>query len=293
MNGEMRDMVAADVPVLVALDAAAAGVQEARNPEFVRLALARNPEGCFVITQAGALRAGCCTHAAGPIGVITLLLAQPGAEADTQLAALLRQAVDALGTRHATCLMHAAHDAHQHDLVLIRGGLQVVEPVFVLRRTLAATNDTARVAQSTKNVVWEDQCNVGAYGAELEQAQLGKLLRLRGDEGDYGVAVIELAARKQGGATTTAFVSAGSVVRGLGSGALLDALDGAGRIAQQHGRTQLFCTLNGFYHRELMALVEQEWQVARTVQRWVVSKTIARYKQWLMQPQVDFSYWSL
>ena len=293
MNGAMREMVAADVPALVALDAAATGAPEARNPEFVRLALARNPEGCFVITQAGTVRAGCCTHAAGPVGVITLLLAQPGAEADTQLAALLCHAVDALGTRHATCLMHAAHDAHQHDLVLIRGGLQVVEPVFVLRRALAAIPATTRAPQSTKNVVWEDQCNVGAYGAELEQAQLGKLLRLQGDAGDYGVAVVELAARKQGGAATAAFVSAGCVVRGLGCGALLDALDGAARIAQQHGRTQLFCTLNGFYHRELMALVGQEWQVVRTVQRWVVSKTIARYKQWLMQPQVDFSYWSL
>ena len=120
MNGAMREMVAADVPALVALDAAATGAPEARNPEFVRLALARNPEGCFLITQAGTVRAGCCTHAAGPVGVITLLLAQPGAEADTQLAALLCHAVDALGTR--TCSRSTAPSETLTDVASVGTG---------------------------------------------------------------------------------------------------------------------------------------------------------------------------
>jgi hypothetical protein len=286
----MREMLAADVPALAAIEG---GAGEARNPAFLQLALAQNPQGCCVITHDGAVRGACCLHAAGPISAITLLLAAAGAEHDAHLKALLRQAVEAANARHSICLIHTPHDAHAQHMALMRAGFQALEPVFVLRRALAATDDTAGRLQTTKNVVWQDVCGVDAYGAALEQAQLGKVVRLHGDEGACGIAVLELVARRQGSAAGTAFVSAGNVVRGLGCGALVTLLTSAGALARQQGRTHMFCTLNGYYHRELAALLEHEWQVVRAVPRWVLSKTIAQYKQWLMQPQVDFSHWSL
>ncbi len=281
-----------DLPAVQALEARTARA-DARNPVFFRYALERTPHACSIIDDGGTAIGFCFTSETASVGALTLLLTPVGAATHACSLALIREATEALTSRCQCCLTHASSDAYEQCALLIQAGFHAVEPQYVLRApSNPPRHDTART-RLPQQVAWSDVWAVAPQMAACQQAGFGTHVTVTGAAGVCGAALVEFTARRHGGGQTSALVSAGGAVRSLGAGPLLALLESARMAAHAGGRSQFFITLNGFYQRELAALLDDGWGIVRVLQRFILSTTLARYRQLQMQPAVDLGYWQL
>jgi GNAT superfamily N-acetyltransferase len=296
MNWDTRAVTPRDVPGLQKAECLARSLapSEHRTAEHLAFVLAHDAGASRVAVAGESIVGYCVCVTLGRLGFIGAIGVVPDARGQGIGGALLDECREQLAAHCEIVGVQCLVDEEAMLGQFLTRNFQLVEPQLVLARETDRAGQRQAEDAPRAAVPLQDIFAVEEHGRALAQHRLGRACVRGADAGSAtGVLAVELVPRRAGMRPGTAAVTAGCVQRDLTAVHLRGILEDAAAAAREQSCSTMFLALNGFYQRELRALLADNWALRQVSYRLVYAPHIARYKQVLSLPQLDLSHWTL